>query len=349
MTKIKTAIIGVGNIMTNRHLPALKTNRNLFELRGLIDSKPEKCQSLMKKYEISKFATAAEFEQAEHIEWFKEVEAVIIATPPHEHARAIRFALDAGKHVLVEKPFVTSLEEGAELIELAERKKLILAVNHNFQFSSSFKKLYEIMRGDQLGSVRSFYSFQVSNDSRRLPVWGDSLPLGLFYDESPHFFYLLRRFCGGDVSIKNVVGLPSKTTENTPQIINIDIDANGIPAGIYINFESPICEWFFSIHATKKIAIVDMFRDILIVLPHDGQHLMKEVFNTSFLTTYQHWHGFIKNGWKYIRHNLHYGMDVTQRNFHEAIKTNSYQPLQNMGGKDGLLVNQLQHSVVSLF
>ncbi len=46
----------------------------------------------------------------------------------------------------------------------------------------------EMIKEKSLGEISSLFLYQISNDKRRLPKWGDDLPLGLFYDESPHFF-----------------------------------------------------------------------------------------------------------------------------------------------------------------
>jgi scyllo-inositol 2-dehydrogenase (NADP+) len=348
MKRLKLGLIGAGNIMQSRHLPALvAAGRERFELAVIADHKPENGARAAKQFGIAQAVTCADSGQLKSISQLQEVDAVIIATPPKQHAAAVRACLDLGKHVLVEKPFVTDLAEGRALIDLAAQRKLVLAVNQNFQFSSSFLKLQRLIAGGQLGTVKSFYCLQFSNDTRRLPVWGDDLPLGLFYDESPHVFYLMRRFGGGEVAIKSVSSVPSRSGKNTPQILDIAIEVNGLPGTIYSNFESPVCEWFFCVFGTDRYAMVDMFRDILTVLPNDGQHLMKEVFTSSFLATAHHWRGFVANGWKYVRHRLHYGMDITHANFHTAITTGDQAVLWNMSGEHGLAVNIAQHAVAS--
>jgi predicted dehydrogenase len=344
--KIKLALIGAGNIMRTRHLPALKSNLNRFELTGILDPSAERAKEVASHFGIPNHAAVKPGRLCEE-KWFQDSEAVIIATPPKTHASAVEACLLANKHVLVEKPFVTSLEEGARLVSLAEQRQRILAVNQNFQFSSSFQRLETLLERGDLGAIRSFYCIQFSNDTRRLPSWGDELPLGLFYDESPHAFYLLRRFSKGELSIADVSYRKSLRTNNTPQILDINLFANGIPATVYSNFESPICEWYFIVFGDQKYAMVDLFRDIITVLPNDGQHLMKEVFTTSFLATIQHWRGFVRNGFKYIRKRLHYGMDCTHRNFHAAITTGDQEILFNMTGRDGLKVNEAQFAVAA--
>lgn len=343
---IKLGIIGAGNIIQTRHIPALLKNKKLFDLVGITDLKGDRASTIAAKYSIPNHCSYTKYKSLADIKWFKEVDAVLIGIPPKEHYTMVKQCLDLGKHVLVEKPFVTDLNQGKELIALAKKKMLILGVNHNFQFASSFQALDKVLHDKNFGKIRSFYLAQVSNDARRLPAWGDNLPLGLFYDESPHFFYLLRKFCGGDLKIRYSNIIKSKITANTPQIINCGIDANGIQTDMYLNFESPVCEWYFTVFGEHKLAFVDLFRDIITVLPNDEQHLMKEVFKTSFLATLSHWKGYLVNGFKYIQSQLYYGIDITQENFYNAITEKDPKYIEGMTGEDGLAVNNIQYDIV---
>jgi len=343
MKRINLALIGAGNVMQSRHLPALIHDSQRFNIIGIVDRTKEKCESVARKFKIPYWA---ETQDPSSIDWMDEIEAVIIATPPMQHADLINSSLKLGKHVLVEKPFVIDIEYGESLINYASQHQLVLAVNHNFQFSKSFSKSWRLLIGNNFGKLKSFYCIQFSSDTRRLPLWADDLPLGLFYDESPHAFYLLKRFGGGGIKIEDVSYVPSTCGKATPHLLNISIDANGIPAMIYSNFVSPINEWVFVIIGTKRIALINMFLDIITVLPNDGKHLMKDVFTSSVLATIQHWSGFISSGFDCVRNRLHYGMDVTHANFHKAITTGNLNVLTNMKGEDGLAVNLAQHEVI---
>src|SRR5436190_23350991 len=64
-----------------------------------------------------------------------DVDGVVIATPVHTHYRLAKEALLQRKHVLVEKPLTTSVEEAEELIGLARQLKLVLMVGHTFEYS----------------------------------------------------------------------------------------------------------------------------------------------------------------------------------------------------------------------
>ena len=81
------------------------------------------------------------------------VEAVAIATPPRTHYTLVRKALEAGKHVLVEKPLATHARQAAELVELADERDLVLMPGHTFLYSPPVNKVRDLMREDVLGEV----------------------------------------------------------------------------------------------------------------------------------------------------------------------------------------------------
>src|SRR4029079_1514852 len=127
------------------------------------------------------------------VPWLDQVEAVVVATTPFTHFDTIRAALRLGKHVLTEKPFAMTVGEGKELVALAKDTGRVLAIVHNFQFARSTRALIRDIEGGALGNIRGVVARQYGNPGRRLPTWYQDLPLGLFYDESPHLLYLLRR------------------------------------------------------------------------------------------------------------------------------------------------------------
>ena len=85
-------------------------------------------------------------------------EAVVIATPTHTHFELAEAALEAGKHVLVEKPLAASVAEAEQLVELAARHNRILAVGHVFLFHSGIRAIKRLIDSGQLGRVRYMFS-----------------------------------------------------------------------------------------------------------------------------------------------------------------------------------------------
>ncbi|MDA0166924.1 Gfo/Idh/MocA family oxidoreductase [Solirubrobacter ginsenosidimutans] len=81
------------------------------------------------------------------------VDAVCIATPPRTHYALARKALEAGKHVLVEKPLATAVEDAEALVDLAERKELVLMPGHTFLYSPPVNKIHDLITSGELGEI----------------------------------------------------------------------------------------------------------------------------------------------------------------------------------------------------
>jgi predicted dehydrogenase len=90
------------------------------------------------------------------------VEAIAIATPVSTHYELARQALEAGKHVLVEKPMATSCEEAERLIELAERRGLVLMVDHTFVYTGSVQRIKQLVDDGELGRLYYWDSTRVN-------------------------------------------------------------------------------------------------------------------------------------------------------------------------------------------
>jgi predicted dehydrogenase len=81
------------------------------------------------------------------------IDAVAIATPPRTHFNLVKAALEAGKHVLVEKPLATTVAEAEELVELAEHEGLVLMPGHTFLYSPPVNKVRELISEGLLGEI----------------------------------------------------------------------------------------------------------------------------------------------------------------------------------------------------
>jgi predicted dehydrogenase len=90
------------------------------------------------------------------------VDAVCIATPVSSHFELAMAALDAGKHVLVEKPITPSVEQAERLIEHAEKKKLTLMVDHTFVYTGVVRKIKELVDQGSLGQLFYYDSVRVN-------------------------------------------------------------------------------------------------------------------------------------------------------------------------------------------
>ena len=91
-----------------------------------------------------------------------DIDAVAIITPVSTHYDLAKKSLLNGKHIFIEKPFTASTEQAEELIELADRKNLIIMVDHTFLFTSAVKKIKQLIDEDVLGELYYFDSIRVN-------------------------------------------------------------------------------------------------------------------------------------------------------------------------------------------
>ena len=80
-----------------------------------------------------------------------DIDAVIVATPVHTHYPFARQALLKGKHVLIEKPFVTEVEQARELIALARQAGKVLMVGHTFEYAAAVNQIRAMLTEGKLG------------------------------------------------------------------------------------------------------------------------------------------------------------------------------------------------------
>jgi predicted dehydrogenase len=90
------------------------------------------------------------------------IDAVLIATPVQTHYPIALEALSTGKHVWVEKPMTRTSEEGARLIDEADRRGLVLHVDHTFVYTGAVRKIHELVMSDALGRIYYYDSVRVN-------------------------------------------------------------------------------------------------------------------------------------------------------------------------------------------
>ncbi len=147
----KLAVVGVGNWGRNllRNFCALLSEERIIAC----DANPQRLQELHTQYPhlqtVSDFSALLEDSL---------VDACVIATPVVTHYELSRQALLAGKHVFVEKPIALRSAEAQELIELAERKKRVLMVDHLLEYHPAVERLKRIIQNGDLGDIFCLYS-----------------------------------------------------------------------------------------------------------------------------------------------------------------------------------------------
>ena len=343
--KIRVASIGLGGVAVRRNLPYMKQSPD-YEIVGVIDRNAGKAEQIAKQFGCPFSACA---DSLEGLPWLKDVDAITVGTGPQSHYALIKAALLMGKDVITEKPFTMTVAEGEELVRIARERKRILAIVHNFQFAGSTLKLMEDIKQGRLGKIKAVAARQLSNPRRKLPPWYEELPLGLFYDESPHFFYLIGCAAPGHLQFLTSEVFPSTTGKKTPAAIHIQYkcesrDSGIVPVTIDMNFEATISEWHLTVFGEDFLGDVDIFRDIYLRIPNDGLHTTGTVLRTSALATLQHWAQHFTSGIGHLKGTLVYGADEVFHRFAAAVRERK-EP-EGIGPEEALRVLKLQHQAI---
>ncbi|MEH7235343.1 Gfo/Idh/MocA family protein [Bacillus sp. JJ1562] len=149
MEKLKVAVIGCGSIAQYRHLPEYKANQHV-EIVAVCDSNEARAQDTAEKYGAKAYIGYEDLLKNAN------VDIVSVCTPNYLHAPITIAALNAGAHVLCEKPMATSQEEAKAMINAAKENGKKLMIAHNQRFVASHKKARRFIENGELGKIYSF-------------------------------------------------------------------------------------------------------------------------------------------------------------------------------------------------
>lgn len=146
---VQTALASFGMSGMVFHGPSLKTNTN-FNLHSILER--------TKNLSVKNYPEAKIVRSYEELINQDEIDLVIVNVPDKYHYDMCKQALEAGKHVIVEKPFTQTVEQADELIQLAKKKGLILSVYQNRRWDGDFLTVKKVLETGMLGRLVEFES-----------------------------------------------------------------------------------------------------------------------------------------------------------------------------------------------
>ena len=149
MSKIKVGVIGCGSIAKHRHLPEY-ANNNKVEIVAVCDINEERVNEFAELYNAKAYTSYEELLSV------SDIDAVSVCTPNYLHAPISIAALQAGKHVLCEKPMATSQVEAENMIKAAKENNKKLMIAHNQRFVPSHQKARQLIENGEVGKIYSF-------------------------------------------------------------------------------------------------------------------------------------------------------------------------------------------------
>ncbi len=147
--EIQIGVIGCGKIAQTRHLPEYAANPAV-KIYGLYDLNAARTASLAEQYGAKAFASYQELLADPAID------AVSVCTANAFHSEVTVAALQAGKHVLCEKPMATTLKECEQMVEAAKKTGKFLMIGHNQRLARAHARAKELILQDEIGEIVTF-------------------------------------------------------------------------------------------------------------------------------------------------------------------------------------------------
>ena len=257
MPPIGLAVIGAGYWGPNLVRAARATPA--FRLHWLCDRDLGRAQAVLDAYTPIRATASYEEVLAD-----PEVAAVAIATPAATHFDLVRAALEAGKHVLVEKPLTATVAEGAKLAELARRSGLALMCDHTYCYTPVVRRIRELIASGEIGDVQFV-------DSVRVNLGLIQPDVDVLWDLAPHDLSILD-FVLPDGVVPVAVAAHTADPVGTGKACLAYLSlwlSNGVLAHVNVNWLSPMKIRTTVIGGTRRTIVWDDMNPPARLMVHD--------------------------------------------------------------------------------
>lgn len=222
---IRIGVVGYGywgpNIVRNFH------RISGCKVRMVCDKSPQMLARLAEAYpDIHGTTNCAEVVSS------PEIDAVAVVTPVWTHYELAKKALENGKHVFVEKPFTTDSSQAEELIELAEKKRLKIMVDHTFLFTGAVRKIRQLIDSNTLGKLYYY-------DSTRVNLGLFQHDVNVIWDLAPHDLSIMDYLLSEQAEAVSATGQSHLNGHEDIAFMTVYFP-NNVIAHINVNWLSPV-------------------------------------------------------------------------------------------------------------
>jgi predicted dehydrogenase len=193
-----------------------------------------------------------------------EIEAVVIATPVATHFDLSLKALEAGKHILVEKPLATSVGEVEEIGKIASKKNLVVMAGHTFLYNAAVRYVKKMIDSGGLGEIRYIYSQRLNLGRIRSDV--DAL-----WNFAPHDVSIIQYWLGDPKPLSVIKRGIDYIQGGIDDVVFMNIIyPNKIMANIHVSWLDPQRARMMTIVGSKKMVVYDDTAENKIVIYDKG-------------------------------------------------------------------------------
>jgi predicted dehydrogenase len=215
------------------------------ELVALCDASPDRLEQMRKQIPSARLVGDYGTLLAD-----EDVDAVVLATPVDTHFDMAHAALEAGKHVLVEKPLATASEDCETLIRLADERDLRLMVGHVFLFNAAVTKVKEYIDSGEIGDVYYVYSQRLNLGQVRSDV-------NAMWNFAPHDLSILCYWLGAEPTSVAAYG-HSYLQPGVEDVVFMNLEfPGGIGANVHISWLDPLKVRRMTVVGSDKMVVYD--------------------------------------------------------------------------------------------
>jgi len=263
---MRVGIIGCGEA-SEAHIHHIRRITGV-EIVGVCDTDKERAQEISHRFGIRHiYRDAVDMLKERHSD------VVHILTPPDTHKELSVQAMEAGCHVLVEKPMALNVKEADEMIAASRHHRVTLGICHNHLFDPAVLEAKELVTRGAIGkviAVEIFWRAYLAGNRFRTTQWIYELPGGIFHDIAPHPVYLLMEF----LKTSRVVSALSKKTGSdlpTPSDeLRVLLDGESGQGSLSISLCANPYLLFLNIYGTDMSIRVDITNNTLVKFKRSG-------------------------------------------------------------------------------
>jgi len=228
-------------------------------VKYLVDPSPER-----RLFVERNFPTVRAIESCEQVLSDSEVQAVLIATPAETHFNLAKRALEAGKHVFVEKPLATKTEEVDQLEKYAGPRGLVVMAGHTFIYNPAVRYVKKLIDAGDLGEIRYIYS-------QRLNLGRIRADIDALWNFAPHDISIIQYWLGDPQPVSVFKQGMAYMQDGIDDVVFLNLEyPNKVIANIHVSWLDPQKVRKMIIVGSRKMVVYDDVADNKIAIYDKG-------------------------------------------------------------------------------
>jgi predicted dehydrogenase len=333
---LKGGIVGCGGAASIFHMPAFRDLKG-SQIVAVCDQRQQAALEAARRFGIPRaYGDISQMLRKENLDF------VDICSPPQTHFQLSVQVMEAGLHVLVEKPMAFSVSEADKMVSVSHRNGVKLCVVHNLLFSPVVQKARQLVDSGAIGDLTSVeVNILARGDGAisREDHWCHSLPGGIFGEFAPHALYLASAFLGTINSARAIAMKHSDFPWVIADELKVMLEAENGLGAFSISCNSPRPSLTMDIFGTRRILHLNNFA--MSMIQHEsGTYRIPDLLFDELKSGLQLATGIVSSLLRVASRRRWYeiGHHILIRKFLESVTNNMEPPVTGEDGRETLRI-----------